>query len=185
MLKIGIIIGSTRPARVGDQVGRWVKELADKRSDAAFDLIDLKEINLPFFDEAFPPAAGQYQNPHTLAWAKKIAQYDGFIFVTPEYNHSFPASLKNALDYLFLEWNDKAAGIVSYGSVGGARAAEQLRLVFANLRLADVQSQVMLSMFTDFENWSAFKPDPRHEPELTGLLDEVIAWSGALKSLRK
>ncbi len=106
------------------------------------------------------------------------------LFVTPEYNHGISAALKNAIDYLYAEWHHKAAGFVSYGAVGGARAVEHLRLVMGNLMVADVTPQVTLSLFTDFENFSVFRPDRRHEAELHSTLDQVIAWSGALRSLR-
>jgi NAD(P)H-dependent FMN reductase len=104
--------------------------------------------------------------------------------VTPEYNHGTSAALKNAIDYLYAEWNHKAAGFVSYGAVGGARAVEHLRTVMGNLMVADVTAQVLLSLFNDFENLSVFRPNPRHEAQVHAVLDQVIAWSGALKSLR-
>jgi NAD(P)H-dependent FMN reductase len=185
MLKIAIIIGSTRPNRNGEAVGRWTFDLARKRSDAQFELIDLKEINLPLLDEPVPPAMGQYSKPHTKSWAAKIDAFDGFVFVTPEYNHSTGAALKNAIDYLFREWNNKAAGFVSYGSAGGARAVEHLRLIMAEVQVATVRNQVMLSLMTDFENYSVFKPNPSHEKSLSGMLDQLVAWAGALRPLRK
>ena len=125
----------------------------------------------------------QYSKDHTKAWAAKIDSFDGFIFVTPEYNHSTSSALKNALDFIYLEWTNKAAGFVSYGAVGGARAVEALRPIMGQLMIADVTAQVMLSLFTDFEN-GAFKPDPRHEKSVNTLFDQVIAWSTALKTLR-
>ncbi|HTU72880.1 MAG TPA: NADPH-dependent FMN reductase, partial [Trebonia sp.] len=109
----------------------------------------------------------------------------GFVFVTPEYNHSTSGVLKNAIDYLFAEWNNKAVGFVSYGGVGGARAAEHLRLVVGELMMADVRQQVTLSMLTEFENFSTLKPSAYSESSLETLLDQVIAWSGALAPLRK
>jgi NAD(P)H-dependent FMN reductase len=126
MIKIGIILGSTRPNRSGEQVATWVHDLASRRSDAEFELLDLRDYPLPYLDETLPPSMGQYQNEHTKQWAATIASFDGFIMVTPEYNHSTSAALKNALDYLYAEWNNKAAGFVSYGLAGGARAAEHL-----------------------------------------------------------
>src|SRR6266403_2398972 len=129
MLRIAIIIGSTRPGRNGEAVGKWVYEIAQKRSGAEFELVDLKDFNLPLLDEPMPPIMGQYSKPHTKAWAAKIATFDGFVFVTPEYNHSTSGALKNAIDFLFREWHDKAAAFVGYGSVGGARAVEQVRMV--------------------------------------------------------
>jgi len=128
---------------------------------------------------------GQYSQPHTKAWAAKIDSFDAYVFVTPEYNHGTCGALKNALDYLYKEWNNKSAGFVSYGSAGGARAVEQLRTVMAELQIADVRAQVMLSLFTDFENFSVFKPDQRHENSVNSMLDQVISWGGAMKTLRK
>ena len=185
MIKIAVIIGSTRPGRIGEAVGRWVYEIAQQRKNAEFELVDIRDLNLPLLDEPVPPSMGKYSKPHTKAWAAKIDSFDAFVFVTAEYNHGIPAALKNAIDFLFAEWNNKAAGFVSYGSAGGARAVESLRLVMGEIKVADVRSQVMLSLFTDFENFKDFKPDPRHEKEVTTMLDEVIAWGGALKPLRE
>jgi NAD(P)H-dependent FMN reductase len=184
MLRIAIVLGSTRPNRIGAEVARWVQDIAVRRTDARYELIDLKDQQLPLLDEPAPPSLGNYSQPHTKAWAAKIAQYDGFVFVTAEYNHGIPGALKNAIDFLFKEWNNKAAGIVSYGGAYGARAAESLRLVMGELMIADVRQQVLLSLFSDFEN-STFKPDPRHLKSLETMLDQVIAWSAALKTLRE
>ena len=184
MLRIAIIIGSTRPGRIGEAVGRWTYEIASKRSDAEFELVDLAEQNLPLLDEPVPPSRGEYTHEHTKRWAAKIYSFDAFIFVTPEYNHGIPGALKNAIDFLFKEWNNKAAGFVSYGSAYGARAVESLRLVMGELMIADVRAQVMLSLFTDFENYSVFKPSERHEQSLNAVIDQVISWGTALKSVR-
>ncbi len=184
MLRIAVIIGSTRPGRIGEGVARWVMEMAARRQDAEFELVDIRDFNLPLLDEPVPPSLGKYSQPHTRTWAAKIATFDAFVFVAPEYNHGISGALKNAIDFLYAEWNNKAAGFVSYGSIGGARAVEQLRLVMGELQVADVRSQVLLSLFTDFENFTVFKPDPRHEASLNAMLDQVIAWGGALKTLR-
>ena len=185
MLRIAIIIGSTRPGRNGEAVARWVYEIAQKRSDVEFELIDIKDFNLPLLDEPVPPSLGQYTKEHTKAWAAKIDSFDAYVFVTPEYNHGTSGALKNAIDFLYKEWNNKAAGFVGYGSALGARAVEHLRLVMGELQVADVRAQVGLSLFTDFENFSVFKPAPQHEKSINDMLDQVIAWGGALKSLRK
>jgi NAD(P)H-dependent FMN reductase len=185
MIKIAIILGSTRPGRNGEAVAKWVHQVAKKRSDAEFELVDVKDFDLPLLDEPLSPMMGQYSKPHTRVWAAKIASFDAYVFVTPEYNHGIPGALKNAIDFLFAEWNNKAAGFVSYGGVSGARAVEQLRLVLAEVRMATVRNQVLLSMFTDFENFSVFKPDSRKEASVNEMLDELIAWGGALKTLRK
>src|SRR4051812_37353717 len=184
MLKLAIIIGSTRPGRVGEAVARWVYELAQQRGDAEFELVDIKEFNLPLLDEPVPPSQGQYSKEHTKRWAAKIASFDGYVFVTPEYNHGISGALKNAIDFLYAEWNDKAAGFVGYGSAGGARAVEHLRLVMAEMQVATVRNQVALSLFTDFENYTTFKPAAHHEKSVNQMLDQLIAWSEALKTLR-
>lgn len=184
MIRIAVIVGSTRPGRKALDVARWVMDIAALRGDAAFELVDIQDIKLPLLDEAVPPSMGQYAQPHTKAWAAKIAPFDGFVFVTPEYNHGTSGALKNAIDFLYKEWNNKAAGFVSYGSAGGARAVESLRLVMGELMVADVRAQVMLSLFTDFEKFTTFKPDPRHEAEVDTLLDQVVQWSRALRTLR-
>ena len=183
MTRIGIILGSTRPNRNGEQVAKWVYETAALRSDADFELVDLRDYPLPHLDEPLPPSMGQYQNDHTKEWSDKIASFDGFVIVTPEYNHSTSGVLKNAIDYLYAEWNNKAVGFVSYGAVGGARAAEQLRLISGELQMADVRQQVALSLLTDFENYSVFKPSAYHVAALNTLLDQVVAWSSALAPL--
>lgn len=183
-IKLAIILGSTRPGRNGEAVAHWVHEIARQRNDAEVELVDIKDFNLPLLDEPVPPSMGQYSKPHTRTWAAKIDSFDAYVFVTPEYNHGISGALKNAIDFLYREWNNKAAGFVSYGSASGVRAVEQLRLVMAELQVADVRAQVMLSLFTDFENFSAFKPAQRHEASVNDMLDQVIAWGGALKPLR-
>lgn len=183
-LKIGIVTGSTRPGRANVQVAEWVYGLAKKRDDAEYEIVDIADYNLPLLDESTPPSMGKYENEHTKRWAAKVASFDGFIFITPEYNHSTSAAMKNALDFVYAEWNNKAAGFVSYGSALGVRAVEHLRGVMAELQIADVRQQVMLSLFTDFENFSVFKPDVRHEKGLETLFEQVAAWAGAMKGLR-
>jgi NAD(P)H-dependent FMN reductase len=185
MINVGIIVGSTRPGRKALEVARWVMECAGTRGDAAFELVDIADFKLPLLDEAAPPSMGQYAQPHTKAWAAKIAEFDGFVFVTPEYNHGTSGALKNAIDYLYKEWNNKAAGFVGYGSAGGARAIENLRLVMGELMVADVRAQVMLSLFTDFKDFTAFDLAGHHERAVETMLDQVVQWSAALKPLRK
>jgi NAD(P)H-dependent FMN reductase len=185
MIRVGIILGSTRPGRNGEAVAKWVHGIASKRSDAQYELVDIKSFDLPLLDEPVPPSMGQYSKPHTKKWAEKIASFDAFVFVTPEYNHATSGALKNAIDYLFREWNNKAAGFVGYGSAGGARAIENLRLVMGELMVADVRNQVMLSLFTDFEKFSQFKPAAMHEQEVDTMLDQVVSWGGALQAVRQ
>jgi NAD(P)H-dependent FMN reductase len=184
MTRIGIILGSTRPGRNGEAVARWAYQVAAQRTDAEFELVDLLDYKLPHLDEAYPPSMGQYTQPHTLEWANKIASFDGFVMVTPEYNHSTSGALKNAIDFLYGEWNNKAVGFISYGSVGGTRAVEHLRLIAGELQMADVRNQVALSLFTDFENFSVFKPNDFQLESLTAMLDQVVVWSTALAPLR-
>jgi NAD(P)H-dependent FMN reductase len=184
MTKIAIILGSTRPGRNGEAVARWVLEQASSRTDAQFELVDLRDHPLPHLDEAVPASMGMYAQPHTKAWAATIAGYDGFVFVTPEYNHGTTGVLKNAIDYLYAEWTNKAAGFVSYGSAGGARAVEQLRLVMGELQIADVRQQVQFSLFHDFESFSTFVPGPQHAAMAAVLFDQVVAWAEALQPLR-
>ena len=184
MATIGIIIGSTRPGRNGAAVGQWVYEVAKQRTDAEFELVDLLDYKLPHLDEEYPASMGQYEQPHTLEWANKIASFDGFVMVTPEYNHSTSGALKNAIDFLYTEWNNKAVGFVSYGAAGGTRAVEHLRLISAELQMADVRSQVALSLFTDFENFRVFKPSEFQRDALNATLDQVVVWSQALAPLR-
>ncbi len=183
-LRIAIIVGSTRPGRNGKAVADWVLEKASTRAEAKYELIDLVDYPLPHLDEAIPPSMGQYANDHTRAWAATVDQFDGFVFVTPEYNHSTSGVLKNAIDYLYGEWNNKAAGFVSYGSLGGARAIEHLRGIASELQIAHVRQQVSFSLFTDFENFSSFKPGAQHDDSIAVLFDQLEAWAGALKSLR-
>lgn len=195
MLRIGIIVGSTRPQRRGKAVARWVHEIAGRHAapgggGVIFEIVDLADYRLPLLDEPVPAAIGDYRHAHTRRWAETVSSLDGFVVVTPEYNHSLPAALKNAIDFLFAEWNDKAAGFVSYGLNGGVRAAEHLRLTLAEVKVACVRSQVTLSLIEDFEfpditEPGVCTPAGRHEQILHRLLDEVIAWAGALKPLRE
>ena len=184
MTKIQIILGSTRPGRVGDGVAKWVHETASKRSDVEFELVDLADYNLPLLDEPVPPMMHQYSKDHTKKWSEKIGEADGYIFVTGEYNRSIPGAFKNAVDYLNWEWKDKSIGFVSYGSAGGSRAVEHWRGVAGELHMADVREVLHLYLATEFEGWSIFKPTEAHEQQLNKVIDEVAAWAGALKPLR-
>jgi NAD(P)H-dependent FMN reductase len=177
-LNIGIIIGSTREGRIGDQVGQWVFEQAQRLSQHHFTLLDIKDFHLPFLGSVG-------SEPAIKAWDEAVSKCDGFIFITPEYNHSFPASLKNAVDVLKESWHDKAAAIISYGSMGGARAAEHLKQVLGELRVADVRTQVLFSLFDDFEKMYDFKPRALHLSTFETQLEQLISWSEALKPLRQ
>jgi len=190
-MRIAIVVGSTRPGRRGDQVAGWV--LAEARrtqpAEAVYELVDLAGFGLPLLDEPVPAAIGDYRHEHTRRWARTVGSFDAFVFVTPEYNHALPAALKNAIDYLFAEWNDKAAGFVSYGLHGGVRAVEQLRLALAEVKVACVRSQVALSLFADFTiddmtQAGTFTPGEHQAAVLHRMFDELTAWAGALRPLR-
>ncbi|MCR3905452.1 MAG: NAD(P)H-dependent oxidoreductase [Tenericutes bacterium] len=176
-LKIGIILGSTRKGRVSPQVGSWVKKLADQRDDADYEIVDTKEYNLPLLGETS-------EKEGILRWREKLDSLDGFIFIVPEYNHGMPGALKNALDQAREPWFNKAAGLVSYGSAGGTRSAEQLRGVLAEHYIATIREHVVLSTFTDFENHSVFKPQDHHKDQMEKLFEQLLNWASALKPLR-
>ncbi|MEC0204684.1 NAD(P)H-dependent oxidoreductase [Paenibacillus lautus] len=179
-LNIGIILGSTREGRVSPQVGEWVKGIADQRGDGNYEIVDITDFKLPFYGTT------DGSEPGIAAWSEKIRSLDGFVFIVQEYNHSITGALKNALDIANREaWNHKAAGIVSYGGTGGARAAEHLRGIFGEIQIADVKTHPTLSLFTDFENFTTFKPAELHLNNVNLMLDQVVAWSGALQTLRK
>lgn len=183
MTTIAIILGSTRPNRMGAAVADWVHKRAADRP-ATYDLIDLREVDLPFLDEGTPPSMGQYEHEHTRRWAETIDRYDGFVLVTPEYNHSTSAVLKNALDHLYAEWNNKACAFVGYGSLGGARAVEHLRAITSELQLAHVRQQVALSLFQDWDDTQGFTPAPESEEALDTLFEQLESWAEALAPVR-
>jgi NAD(P)H-dependent FMN reductase len=177
-VKIGIVLGSTQEGRLSPQVGNWLKTIGDKRNDAVYEIIDIKEYNLPMYGERIDEAVSK-------KWQDKLNSLDGFIFAISEYNHSISAALKNAIDHAYKPWSNKAAGIVSYGYAGGARAAEHLRGILGAIAVADVQAHLLLSMFTDFDKELNFKPQDHHQKTLTTLFDQVLMWSTALKTVRK
>ena len=186
MTRLAIIIGSTRPDRRGPQVADWVLRTAPWPAEVEVDLLDLLDFGLPLLDEPTPPsAAEQYTQAHTRRWAQAIEVADGFLFVTPEYNHGIPAALKNALDFLYREWNDKAAGFVSYGAAGGIRAVEQLRQVAGTLQLADVRAQVTLSLTDDFDAEGRLTPRRFQHESLAQVVGQLVGWTKAMKALRE
>lgn len=185
-VRIAIILGSTRPGRRGEAVARWVLDQASARGDADYELLDLADFPLPHLDEPLPASMGRYELEHTKTWSAAVSGFDGFVFVTPEYNRAPSGVLKNALDYLYAEWNDKAAGIVSYGSAAsGLRAAETLRLILGELQVADVRQSVGFSLVHDFEDFTTFAPGPQHAQHLGAQLDQLVAWAGALRGVRE
>jgi NAD(P)H-dependent FMN reductase len=177
-LNIGIVLGSTRDGRASAAVGDWVKEQLSDVTDVNFTILDIKEFDLPFLGTTT-------DTTNIERWNQALAQQDGFIFVVAEYNHSMTGALKNALDLARDPWNNKAAGIVSYGSAGGARAAEHLRTVLGELQIADVRTHVLLSLFDDFKDFSVFAPRSVHKDNLHLLASQVAAWSRALRPLRQ
>ncbi len=186
-MKIGIIMGSIRDGRANESVSEWVKEIAENyTSEASFELVDLKDYPLPLFDEPASPAytsdlkAKEEQKP----WADKMTELDGYIFITPEYNHGLPSVLKNALDYVYNELNDKAAGIISYGSAGGVRAAEQLRTILSEFQVAHVRTQPALSLFYDFGE-EGLNPSDAQKEAVETMLYQLSYWVPALKDVRE
>lgn len=183
-LKIGIVIGSVRKGRNAEAVSKWMYDFASSRGDAHYELVDLIDYKLPLLGQEIPPEQQEEANVAIKSWSEKMAIYDGYIFITPEYNHAVGGALKNALDYLNPELNNKAAGFVGYGSLGGARAHENMRLILGELQVADVRTAVTFSLMTDFENMTLFKPADFHKGNASVMLDQLLAWSRALKTLR-
>jgi NAD(P)H-dependent FMN reductase len=188
-MRIAIVVGSTRPGRKGSIVGRWVQEQGSQRDDAPwrveFDLLELESFDLPLLQEPTVPAAAdrEYETPQTRRWSEAIDAYDGFVFVTPEYNHGVPAALKNAVDVLGPEWAHKAVAFVSYGANGGVRAVEHWRGVVANLMMTDVRAQVALMTFDDWKD-GEFRPLERRAEELGTTLDQLVDMTEAVRTLR-
>lgn len=185
MLRIGIIIGSTRHGRLGAEVASWVHRIAVADGRAHYELIDLRDYDLPLFDEEAVPMVTPGVKAHTRRWSEAIAGLDGFVIVTPEYNHGIPAALKNAIDFLYAEWNDKATGFVGYGADGATRAVEHLRGVLGMVRVASVAPQVTLYLATDFKHHREFTPAEQRRDELTAMLSSVASWSAAFKAERQ
>ncbi|WP_141579618.1 NADPH-dependent FMN reductase [Actinomadura sp. WMMA1423] len=179
--RVAIITGSTRPGRKAGAVARWILDIAARRDDAEFEVVDIADYALPHLDEPMPPRNGRYDRPHTRAWARKIGSADAFVFVTPEYNGSIPGALKDALDFLYAEWNGKAAGLVGYGIQGGTRAVGHLRQVLGDLVVTDVRSAVALTFADDFQDYTRFTPSEPQAGNVTAMLDELIACSDELR----
>jgi NAD(P)H-dependent FMN reductase len=183
-LYVAIIVGSTRPRRKAREVADWLYGLAAEREDASFEVVDIADYDLPLFDEPTPPMAGQYSQPHTKRWAAKIASFDAYIFVTPEYNHSTSAALKNAIDYLHAEWSNKAAALVGYGFDGGTRAIEHLRLILSEVKVADIRTSITLRFGEDFAGYTTLTPRPNQHQAVQAMLDDLLSWGRALTTLR-
>ncbi|MFD3852499.1 MULTISPECIES: NADPH-dependent FMN reductase [Brevibacterium] len=184
MLKVAIIPGTNRPQALNPQVVAWVKDQLDVRDDVSAEVVHFADFDLPLLDEVIPAGAQMYANAHTKAWAAKLDEFDAFIFVTPEYNHSISGSLKNALDFVAAEFNHKVAGIVNYGADKGVRAAEHLRHILANYKVAVVRDQASFSIFTDVTD-GTFTPTEVSAAPFTSMVDDLVAWGGALKGVRE
>lgn len=186
MARIGIIVGSTRPGRFGVQPAQWLADLANSRGDAEYELVDIEAAGLPLFDEPGSPMRFPPRNPHTIAWQEHIGTLDGFVFVTPEYNHSTSGALKNALDYVFHEWNHKPAAFVSYGGAsGGSRAVEHLRGIMAELKIFDIRDQVLLpNYYLNLDEQGRYRFGETEESAATAMLDELVFWSEQMAAAR-
>lgn len=186
MIRIKIITGSVRPGRFNIQPATWIYKLAKKRTDIEVELLDLQEINLPFLDEPIPPSQRQYSKEHTKKWSKKIAEADGFVFVTPEYNHGISPVLKNAIDYLFFEWNYKPLSFISYGSLsGGSRSVEHWRGIAAEVKMYDLREQIALPNY-----WESLDKDGKYqfnelqEKSANEMINSLIFWAKKMKEAR-
>lgn len=184
---IKILTGSTRPGRFNNQPAEWIYSIAKNREDLDVELIDLKDVKLPFLDEPLTPMSDKYSEKHTKEWSKKIDSADGFIFVTPEYNHSVSAVLKNAIDYLYHEWNYKPVSFVSYGSLaGGARAVEHLRGIAGELKMYDLREQILFpNYWDDLNEKGMFQFNDRHDKSANEILNSLTFWAKELKTARE
>jgi NAD(P)H-dependent FMN reductase len=185
MLTLEIIIGSTRPGRVGKPVADWFDAVARRHGGFEVELLDLAEIALPFLDEPHHPAQQKYTKQHTKDWAATIARGDAYVLVTSEYNHGYPAALKNALDFVYREWNGKPVGFVSYGGIsGGTRSVQQLRQITSALQLYSVPAVVHIPFAARHMQDGAFVADEALEKSATALLGELQLWGARMKSFR-
>jgi NAD(P)H-dependent FMN reductase len=183
--KIAVVIGSTRPGRLGTEVADWVARQAKDRQHADYEVLDVAEFDLDLLSEPTVPGAADraYDNDKTRRWSRAVDEFDGFVFVTPEYNHSVPAAMKNAFDVLYPEWGNKSVAFVGYGADGATRAVEHWRTIVANARMVAVRAQVSLSLFQDFQD-GELVPLERREGELTTVFEQVEQMAGALAPLR-
>jgi NAD(P)H-dependent FMN reductase len=181
-----VIIGSTRPGRVGPSVAEWIAERAREHGGFDVQVTDLAELTLPLYDEPNHPRLKKYVHQHTKDWSALVEASDAFIFVTPEYNYAFNAALKNAIDYLYGEWSHKAAGIVSYGGVAaGTRATQMLKQVLTALKIMPVPEAVNIPfVLQHLDDDKRFKPSEMLDAAATAMLDEVLRWTESLRPLR-
>lgn len=192
-LRLAVIPGTTRPGRVSLSVAEWSaatiqsKNVVSELSAQPFavEVVDIAKFNLPLLDEPTPAAYQKYTKDHTKRWASKLQEFDAYLFVTGEYNHSVPPALTNALSFVAKELNNKAAGFVGYGSAGGVRSVEHLRGILSELQVAHVRDSVQLSLFEDFERFSTFKPRPMHVDNVVNVAKQLHGWAAALRLLRE
>ncbi len=184
-MKLGLIIGSTRPGRTGPKVARWLHDAVTEAGEAEPELLDLKEFNLPVFDEPLHPRLGKYSHPHTKAWAEAVGRQDAFVFVTPEYNHLPPASLINAVTFLGPEWNYKPSAFASYGGIsGGLRAVQELKLLLLAVKSVPVTESIIIPAVAKQIEGDSFSPNTLQTEGVAAMLQSLKSWSGALESLR-
>lgn len=187
LLKLGVIIASTRPGRAGLPIGQWIYNRATEHPAFDVEMMDLGEINLPLMDEPNHPRLRNYTLQHTMDWSAKVDAADAFVFVMPEYNYSMTAPLKNAIDYLFQEWHYKPVGLVSYGGMsGGIRAVQMVKQVVTTLKMMPLPEAVAIPFFNQyFDDQKRFQPNEAMQTSATGMLDELARWATALQTLRK
>lgn len=186
-LNVKIILGSTRESRFSEIPGAWIAGEAGKRDDVSVEILDLRDHPLPFFEESVTPSSKKepYKNEAVARWTQKIAEADAFIIIAPEYNHGYPAVLKNALDYVYQEWNNKPVGFLTYGSAMGARSVEQLRLVSVELQMAPIRNAIHMSWDTVMAGRKdAAEAFAAYTDRAKGLVDQLVWWGKALKSAR-
>jgi NAD(P)H-dependent FMN reductase len=185
MPKLGVIVCSTRPNRVGLSIAHWFVEKAKAHGKFAVELVDLKEVALPQMDEPNHPMKRQYTHDHTKKWSGIVSALDALVWVVPEYNYGMPPALLNALDYLFHEWNFKAAGFVSYGGVsGGTRSVQMSKQVMTSLKLVPIPEGVIIPFAAKLITDGRFDPAATQDEAVTRMLDELVRWNGALQTLR-
>lgn len=185
MQKILVILGTNRPTRLGTKVAEWLMEATKKHPEMEYTFVDLADMHLPMLNEPELAASGKYAHDHTKRWSEIVEPADGFIIITPEYNHSYPAVLKNAIDYLFFEWNKKPVAFVGYGGHYGLRAVEHLRHVAIQLQMAPVNEQVEVNHFAQIDESGVFHATEQNERQAKNLLKSLQWWSEALSAARK
>ena len=184
MLHFLLILGSTRPGRKSEKVAAWFQDIASQRKNMEFERIDFREWDFPLYNESVPPMAGKYEHPLTKRWSETVSKADGYVVVTPEYNHGYPAALKNALDYLYMEWNRKPLAFVSYGGAGGVRSVEQLVPVAVELQMMPLRHQVKLLPGT-FQEDGTVNDSEFLQKQANALLDQLEWWATTLKGGRE